>query len=133
MPDTATGVRAGYPSRAGRFRDGSLVDVSESARAERFIVPVAMISEFYADVCDVSGEYVLSRDTPDTRLQGLLRYARAHTSKHLNESWFTFSLYMPVGDTTTYHVRLSLHPGDQLEDVITLPKVSTTPKEDGPC
>lgn len=119
MPKT----QARYRSRAERFEDGSLVDAGKAARATRFLVPVALTAELYADVCDLSSKYVLSRDTPDTRLHGLLQYARAHASKHLDESSFSFSLYMPVEESTTYYVRLSLHAGDQLEDVITLYKI----------
>jgi hypothetical protein len=128
MSKTAAGLRAGYSSRAERFEDGSLVDVSKEARAARFLVPVALTAELYADAQDLSGEYVLSGDTAQSRLQGLLQYARAHVSKHLEESWFTFSLYLPIGERTTYQVRLSLGPGDQLENVITLSKVPDQPE-----
>lgn len=120
MQKTSTGVRTGYSSRAERLADGSLVDVSKEARAARFIAHVAMTAGLYDDVQDLSGEYVLSGDTAQSRLQSLLTYARAHAQKHLDERTFSFSLYMPVGDRTTYGVHLSLHAGDNLEDVITL-------------
>lgn len=113
-------TRSLYRSRAERFTDGSLVDVSEKARQNRFLVPVALTGELYADVCDLFGEYVLSSDSVGSRLQGLLHYARAHASRHLDTSAFSFSLYMPVAGRTTYRARLRLHAGDDLEDVITI-------------
>ena len=58
-----------YTGRAEKLEDGTLVDVSQQARANRFLVPVALTGEVYADVCDLSGEYVLSSDTAESRLQ----------------------------------------------------------------
>lgn len=111
-----------YTGRAERLADGSLVDVSSLAHANRFIVPVALTSEVYGDVCDLSGEYVLSADCPESRLQRLLHYAKRAAGKHLDTSAFSFSVYMPVAEATTYRLRLTLHAGDDLEDVITISK-----------
>lgn len=120
-----------YTSRAERLADGSLVDVSQQARANRFLVPVALTGELYADVRDLSGEYVLASDSPESRLQSLLHYARANASKYLDTSAFSFSVYMPVAEATTHYLRLSLHAGDDLEDVITISR--DTSKEEKPC
>lgn len=111
-----------YKSRAERFEDGSLVDVSQQARANRFLVPVALTGELYADLTDLSGEYVLSSDTGESRLQRLLHYARHYAGKHLDTSAFSFRIYMPLEEGTIYNVRLTLHAGDDLEDVITIDK-----------
>lgn len=117
MPQTRKKL---YTGRAERLADGSLVDVSKQARANRFIVPLALTGEVYGDVCDLSGEYVLSSDCPESRLQRLLHYARRAAGKHLDTSAFSFSVYMPVDESTTYQLRLTLHAGDELEDVITI-------------
>ena len=101
--------------------------MSKEARANRFLVPVALTGEVYADVADLSGEYVLSSDTPESRLQSLLHYARAYAGEHLHTSAFSFQIYMPVAEKTTYPLRLTLHAGDDLEDVITIAR------EDTPC
>lgn len=119
MPQTKNKL---YTGRAERLADGSLVDVSSLAHANRFIVPVALTSEVYGDVCDLSGEYVLSADCPESRLQRLLHYAKRAAGKHLDTSAFSFSVYMPVAEATTYRLRLTLHAGDDLEDVITISK-----------
>lgn len=119
MPRTKTKL---YTGRAEKLEDGSLVDVSSLAHANRFTVPVALTGEVYADVCDLSGEYVLSSDCPESRLQRLLHYARRAAGKHLDTSAFSFSVYMPVARETSYRLRLVLHAGDDLEDVITISK-----------
>lgn len=82
---------------------------------------VALTAELDRDLRDLSGEYVLSTDTYESRLRALLHHARYHAGRNPSENRVSFPLYLPVGSGTTYHVGLALHGGDDLaESVITL-------------
>lgn len=120
-PGTLTMPRMPH-SRREAIRRGELVDVTETAADNRFVVPVALSSTVYKDVRNLSGEYVLSTDTEDTRLEGLLHHARYNAGYHLYGNRFEYSFYMPVGTSTIYTARLYLLPGDDGESVITISK-----------
>lgn len=110
-------------SRAEATERGELVDVTELAAEKRFLVPVALTAEVYADVTDLRGHYVLSSDSKESRLGKLLHYARANVAGNELRSGFEFSFYMPVGEATIYNAYLRLMPGDDPEQsVITIMK-----------
>ena len=111
-------------SRAEAIERGDLVDVTELAAGKRFIVPVALTAEVFEDVRDLSSHYVLSSETVESRLDRVLHYARANVASNESRSGFEFSLYLPVGDRTTYSAALRLMSGDEPgQSVITISKL----------
>lgn len=110
-------------SRSEAIEHGELIDVTELAAEKRFLVPVALTAEVYADVNDLRSHYVLSSDSKESRLDTLLHYARANVVGNELRSGFEFSFYMPVGEATVYNASLRLMPDDNSEQsVITIMK-----------
>lgn len=109
-------------TRAEALEDGTLVDVSETAKEAGFAVPVALTSRLYADCDDLSGTHATGGEDTAGRLWDLLYMAAlvARREDNRDSSEFIFDLIMPVGEETYYRAKCVIGPGDSGEPVITL-------------
>lgn len=109
-------------TRAEALTDGVLFDVTETAREAGFRVPVALTASVWADVCDLSGQYVVAGQSPEGRLWDLLFMAvhAAGRRENRNASAFVYALIMPVGDGNNYRAKCHVGPGDGGEPVVTI-------------
>ena len=110
-------------TRGEAIEDGTLVDVSETAKEAGFAVPAALTTRLYADCNDLSGTHATGgEDDAAGRLWDLLYLAAlsARREDNRNNSEFVFGLIMPVGEETDYRAKCVIGPGDGGEPVITL-------------
>ena len=115
-------------TRAEALADGVLFDVTETAREAGFKVPVALTSQVWADVNDISGRYVSAGQSAEGRLWDLL-FMAAHAARrreNRNTSAFVYTLIMPVGAGNNYRAKCHIGPGDEGEPVVTIMR----PEED---
>ena len=109
-------------ARAEAIEDGTLVDVSNTAKEAGFAVPVALTARLYADCNDLSGTRATGGEDTAGRLWDLLYMAAlaARREDNRDSSEFLFDLIMPVGEETYYRAKCVIGPGDGGEPVITL-------------
>ena len=109
-------------TRKEALEDGTLFDVSATAREAGFLIPVALTAALHADVADLSGRHVTAGQDARGRLWDLLFLARMNAAKPENAdaSEFTFELYMPVGERRKYSAKAMIGPGDDEQPVLTL-------------
>ena len=124
-------------TRLQAIEDGTLVDVSDTAREAGFRVPVATTAALYADVATIPAD--VSWQSLSGRLWNLLTMA-AHAARGIGEirrigddtRVYSFILYTEVGQfqdggcecrVPKYQVKMVSGPGDDGEHVITLMKL----------
>jgi hypothetical protein len=111
-------------TRAQALADGTLVDVSETAKAAGFVYPVAITAALWQDIQDIPEE-LAGYQTPEGRLWDVLSMGfHAIRQSKGDGSTLVYALLMAVGDETNpeteYRVKLVCGPGDHAEPVITL-------------
>ncbi|MDP9475689.1 MAG: hypothetical protein M3R38_08365 [Actinomycetota bacterium] len=109
-------------TRADAIEDGTLVDVSETAREAGIRVPVALTRAVWADVDDVPPSKKGIQDAPG-RLWDLLwmaRHAAANVTHPEEKDNIFFRLVMHVGRSRNYRAKMVCAPGDDGEPALTI-------------
>jgi len=105
-------------SREQAIEDGTLIDVSETAREAGFRVPVAITAALHADIKDIPASK--SFQDYDGRLWDVLYMGRLAARRGGDDSARLYNLIMHNGRKTYYTVKMMIGPGDNGEPVITL-------------
>jgi len=92
------------------LRDGSLVDVTETARRAGLRVATAITASLYADISDLSSPFRGRHDRYAERLWDVLFVGRHEAVKHGGAS-FTYRVEMPVGGERLVTVKAVLSTG----------------------
>ncbi len=111
-------------TRADAIGDGTLVDVSKTAREAGIKYPLALTRAVWADVEDVPPSKKGIQDAAG-RLWDLVwmaRHAAANVAHPDEEDRIFFDLVMPVGRKRNYRAKMVLGPGDDAEPVLTVLK-----------
>lgn len=111
-------------TRAQALADGTLVDVSETAREAGFVIPVAVTQAAYAD-CIAWNEDNTAYQDVEGRLWDVLSMARLAASRGGGGQRLTYTLVRIPNTkraTVPRKVELALHvgPGDSAEPVVTI-------------
>ena len=121
-------------TRAEAIEDGSLVDVTETAREAGFTVPVAITAAAWADCVAWDDDDTKRHNTPQDeagRLWDVLWMTRHACGRGSNSDRVAVQLYRVPRTGTGHKARLTelqclIGPGDDAEPVITI----TLPDED---
>lgn len=107
-------------TRAQAIGDGTLVDVSETAKQAGFKFPVAVTAALWADIETIpaskKGFQNVQGRLWDVLWMGYIAIRRARE----DGDTLLYPLVMHVGNATNYRVKLVCGPGDEREGVITL-------------
>lgn len=111
----------GY-TRAEAIRDGTLVDVSETAREAGIRYPLALTRAVWADVEDVPPS---KKGIQDVRgrlwdLVWMARHAAANVTHPEEKDSIFFRLVMHVGRKTNYRAKMVCAPGDDGGPALTI-------------
>lgn len=109
-------------TRAEAIKDGTLVDVSETARAAGIRCPLALTRAVWADVENVPPS---KKGIQDVRgrlwdLVWMARHAAANVTHPEEKDSIFFRLVMHVGRKANYRAKMILAPGDDGEPVLTV-------------
>jgi hypothetical protein len=108
-------------SRAQAIADGVLVDVSETARAAKFRVPVAMTSAVWARCVEVpDGVRNLSQPVRLWNLLAEVHYAIRASWTRDDRITFELVVALPKGGIERVEIAALCHGGDDGEPVLTL-------------
>ena len=109
-------------TRADAMEDGTLVDVSATAREAGIKYPLALTRAVWADVEDVPPSKKGVQDAQG-RLWDLLwmaRHAAANVAHPEEKDRIFFDLVMPIGRKKNYRAKMVLAPGDDGAPVLTV-------------
>ena len=105
--------------RENALREGSLVDVSDTARQAGFTAPVAVTAALWKDIASIPEVY--RHEDKDGRLWDVVSMAYfAVKNARIDGPELRYNLILHVEDRSDYTVRLIAQPGDSGELVITL-------------
>lgn len=108
-------------SRAQAIADGVLVDVTETARAAKFTVPVALTSTVWGRCVEVPDDVrTLSHPVRLWNLLAELHYAIRTGPTHCDRLTFNVVVALPAGGVERVELIALCHGGDQGEPVLTI-------------
>lgn len=110
-------------TRAAAIEDGTLIDVTDTAKEAGFKIPVALTAAAWADCVAWDQEHQGTHQDEAGRLWDVLSMAALEARRHRDAQVVPFGvLRVPHGSTTPELVTLDLHigPGDEAEPVITI-------------